>query len=250
MLHFLQFIYNTFLLPPGIIILALMYLCFITYYKKRKCPKFLIIVTIILYTISISWFGDLLIRSLESRYTPPTNPSGDVIVMLGGGALADVQGVHGNGQLSGNAANKLLMVTQLYHRTHLPIILSGGQVYETTGNESEIGKSILLSMGIPEDKIIIENSSRNTTENAMFTKKIIEAYGFNKLILVTSAFHMQRSVLQFNKVGLEVTPYPTDYQANKTATFEAAKLWPNSGALQNVSLAIKEYIGILASKWY
>lgn len=251
MLYFLKFVYSTFLLPPGIFIVILAVCCIRQYWKQQRIPKLLLSITAVFYLLSTSLVGDGLIRTLEERYNPPTQLQGDVIVMLGGGALPDVTGVHGLGQLSGSAANRLLTTAQLYHILQMPILVSGGQVYQTSGSEAEIAKAILISLGVPEGKIIVENQSRNTTENAVYSKQLMELNALHKPILVTSAFHMERAVRQFNKTGTQVLPYPTDYQAKRTAEVElAAQLYPSAAALQNVSLAIKEYVGILVSRWY
>ena len=70
----------------------------------------------------------------------------------------------------------------------------------------------------------------------------------NRIILVTSAFHMKRSVAIFKKLGLEVIPFPTDYRAlNMGMNFDA--FVPSTGALDTTTLAIKEWIGIIAYEW-
>ena len=162
----------------------------------------------------------------------------------------DTPNLSGQGHLSSHAANRLLTAAQLYHKYHLPIIVSGGKVLETTGTEAEIAHHILLNLGIPEDKILVESQSRNTTENALFSKKIMEQRSLSHPILVTSAFHMPRSVLQFAKAGISVTPYPADYQTNVNGQFTMFDFVPSGEALKNMSLSLKEYIGLAAVKWY
>jgi len=250
LIYFIKFLYSTFLFPPGIIIIALVLLCLYLYRRHFDLAKILIIVTLVFYLTTIPLVGDQLIGSLESRYQPPSDVHGDVIIMLGGGATLDTPNVNGFGHLSGFAANRLLTCAQLYHKLNLPIIVSGGKVLETTGAEADIAKVILMGLGVPGDQVIVENQSLNTTENAVFTKKLIQQYNFSQPILVTSAFHMKRSVLQFEKVNLLVIPYPTDYQTNLQSKFQPHQLWPNATALLNVSLALKEYVGILAVQWY
>lgn len=88
-------------------------------------------------------------------------------------------------------------------------------MFEDSGREAMIGKRILLGVGIPEDMIIIEDSSLNTKQNAENVKNILETKGFSSPILVTSAFYMERSVLNFSRIGVEVIPFPADYMANK-----------------------------------
>ncbi|XEQ93841.1 hypothetical protein SCACP_27380 [Sporomusa carbonis] len=189
-------------------------------------------------------------RSLESRHRPPQAVSGDVIVVLGGGATADTPNVHGQGHLTGFAANRLLTAVQLQRLINVPIIVSGGQVFASSGKEAEIARHILLGLGVPDDKIIVEGQSLNTTDNAKFTKEILDERGFTRPILVTSAFHMERAVRQFAKFGTAVTPYPTDYQTNTRLIFEWNQLWPRADAFYNTQLAVKEYLGLMAVRWF
>jgi len=250
LIYFIKFLYSTFLFPPGSIIIALLLLCVYLSRRHAGLAKIVIMLTLIFYVTTISLVGDQLIGSLEGQYQPPSDARGDVIIMLGGGATLDTPNVYGQGHLSGFAANRLLTCAQLYHKLNLPILVSGGKVLETTGSEADIAKVILKGLGVPEDKIIVENQSLNTTENAQYTKILLKEYGFIQPILVTSAFHMERSVLQFKKVHLSVIPYPTDYQTNLHSKFQPHQLWPSASALLNVSLALKEYVGILVVKWY
>ena len=250
LIYFIKFLYSTFLFPPGSIIFALLLLCLYLYRRHSNLTKLVMMITLIFYLTTISLVGDQLIGSLEGKYQPPNDVRGDVIIMLGGGATLDTPNVHGQGHLSGFAANRLLTCVQLYHKLNLPILVSGGKVLETTGSEADIAKTILIGLGVPENKIIVENQSLNTTENARFTKVLLEQYGFIQPILVTSAFHMERSILQFEKVKLSVIPYPTDYQTNLHRSFQPHQLWPSANALLDVSLAFKEYVGILAVHWY
>lgn len=250
LVYFIKFLYSTFLFPPGIIILGLFILCGFLYRRQRRQAKILALLTLVFYLCTISFVSDRLIGPLEGKYQPSSNVSGDVIVMLGGGATLDTPNVNGLGHLSGFAANRLLTCVQLYHKLNVPILVSGGKVLETTGCEAEIAKVILMGLGVPADKVIVENKSLNTTENAKFTKELLEQNNFRQPILVTSAFHMERAVLQFTKVNVAVTPFPTDYQTNVETGFQPHQLWPSAGALLDVSLALKEYVGILAVKWY
>jgi uncharacterized SAM-binding protein YcdF (DUF218 family) len=246
----IKFLYITFLLPPGLFIAAMTVLCLWLYRRKQHGVWALAILTGLLYLISTPLVGDYLMRSLENRYQPPSHVSGDVIVMLGGGATADTPNVHGTGHLLGFAANRLLTAAQLHYITGVPVIVSGGQVFANTGKEAEIAEHILRGLGIPANKIIVEGQSLNTTDNAKFTKAILDEQGFTRPILVTSAFHMERSVAQFTKYNMAVTPYPTDYQTNTRFIFEWYQLWPRADAFYNTQLVIKEYLGLLAVSWF
>lgn len=250
MIYLIKMIYNLLIMPPSNLIILMFILAFWLRIKQVKQWKSLIAIASLLYIVSIPLVGDLLITSLEARYTPPEQLAGDVIVMLGGGATSDTPNVYGSGHLTGNSANRLLTAVQLHNQIQVPIIVSGGKVFEWSGNEGDIAKRIMSQLNVPEKDIILENKSLNTSQNALYTKEVLEEQGFEKPIVVTSAFHMYRSVLQFEKVGIEVIPYPTGYQANIHKIYSVEDFIPRADALMNVRLTVKEYVGILASKWY
>lgn len=170
--------------------------------------------------------------------------------MLGGGATLDTPNINTAGHLSGSAANRLITAAELQKMLNVPIIVSGGQVYKNTGTEAMIAEKILTALGVPENKIITESKSLNTTQNAEFTKKLLVKNNFKKPLLVTSAFHMKRAVLQFKRYSQEVTPFPTDYQSNVKQVIQIADLVPSADAMLEVSSTLKEYLGILYSKCY
>lgn len=250
MLYFVKFLYSAFLLPPGIFILVFALVSFKFFKKQRPIALIFIGATILLYLSSISLISNLLMRPLENKYRPPAQINGDVLIVLGGGATLDTPNLNGKGHLSSIAANRLLTCIQLYRQLHLPIIVSGGQVYQTTGCEARIAGQILLDAGVPNDRILIEDDSLNTTENAENVKKILTRHSFQRPILITSAFHLPRAVRQFEKINVDITPYPADYHTNVSFRFSFRQLVPSSDALNDLSLALKEYLGLLVAKWY
>ncbi|MZP29725.1 YdcF family protein [Heliobacterium undosum] len=241
----MKFIYS-FMLPPGLFI-PLLLLAALYYRRKHQLGPagFSAAMALLLYLFSISAVGETMIRSLENRYLPPDKPSGDVIIMLGGGATMDTPDVDGLGQMTGGSANRLLASARLHRLTGAPIIVSAGQVLENTGNESRIALRQLAGLGVPESMIIVEETSRNTEENARYTKEILDARGFKKPILVTSAFHMERSVRHFSKLGMSTLPFPTDYRVNRQALYTLNDWAPSASAMGNASLAMKEYLGLI-----
>lgn len=246
----IKVIYKILFLPPANIILLMLLLSFFLKKKNINQWKMLMVLTLMLYFVSIPLIGSTFIKTLEKRYTPPVEMEGDIILMLGGGATLNTPNLDGQGHLSSHASSRLLTTAQLENKLNIPVLITGGQVYKQTGNEGEIAKRILIQLGISEERILIENRSFNTSENAKFSKTILDANGLSKPILVTSAFHMHRSVLQFEKYGMEVIPYPTDYQTNTKRIITYNDFIPTTYGLNNFRTALKEYIGILAVKWY
>jgi len=248
MLYFIKFVYSSFILPPGIFILAFLILSIYLMRKKHKKPAAILLVAdLLLYILSTGVFSNAFIHTLEGKYSFPKEIRGDVIIELGGGAIADTTGVHGKGTLSSNAASRMITVLQLYNKLKVPIIVSGGKVYEDTGDEAQISKAILMSLGVAAEDIIIDNRSLNTEQNAKNCAVILKEKGFTKPLLVTSAFHMPRSVKLFMKKGVRVTAIPCDYQTNSKLTTTLWSFVPSSFSLSNTALAFKEYLGMLKS---
>lgn len=247
MIYFIKFLYKTFILPPGIIIFFMILYGIHLYKKGNKAYRGIALFAILLYFCSISLTGDFAIHTLEDDYIPPSYANGDAIIMLGGGATLDTPNVNVKGNLSGAAANRLLTCAELYNKLHVPVIISGGKVYEFTGDEAQICKSILINIGVKKSDIITDDKSLNTEENALNTAKILRQKGFVKPVLVTSAFHMRRSVLFFKKNNVQVIPYPCDYRVNVNKYITLDDFISNSDAMSNLSIAIKEYIGCIAA---
>jgi len=234
------------ILPPGCLIIALLMYIILYYRKSKKSPKLIIAIFTIFYMLSIPLTSDLLMHSLEYKYQPPGKIDGDVVIVLGGGATLTSPDFNGNGNLSGPAANRLLTAARIHTKTGLPIIFSGGKVFKSTGNEAEIAKRQLLDLGLSSNDVIIENKSINTTENAKFTASLLTKYKFTKPILITSAFHMQRAVINFNNSGIKnFQIYPTDYSTNKKLSVNFNSFVPSSSSFNYSTVALHEYLGII-----
>ncbi|EPZ45123.1 YdcF family protein [Alicyclobacillus acidoterrestris] len=244
-------IVESLILPPGLFAVIMAILGYFAYRKLRRISIALFLVAAIVYASSTQMVAGALIRPLEDAYPQPRHPHGDVIVMLGGGSVIGTPDINGEGNLSGSAANRLLTTARLYDMLHLPIIITAGPKRMVQGqdqSEAQIAKRELISLGIPSGLIYTENNSRNTEENAEFTKPILKAHHLRHPILVTSAFHMSRAVLDFEHYGIEVTPFPTDYQASTiSGSYQLAYL-PSTAALDVTELALKEYVGWVATK--
>ena len=222
------------ILPPGLFIILLAILTFYLIKINLRLSFFVALGTIIFYLLCTGLVADFCMGKLEKVYQPPEhveNVGADVIVLLGGGAFRDVQDVEGEGTLASSAASRLLTAVRLQRLLNLPIILSGGQVYSDSGAEAEISGRILKSFGVPEEKILLETKSINTTQNAIYSAEIMREKNFQKPLVVTSAFHMQRAVLNFSRQGFEIIPYPTNFTVSQNPEFHYTKLRPQAEAL-------------------
>ena len=239
------------MLPPGIFILAFWGLAIYSWRcrQEKKLAVILAGITFVFYLLCTSVVAEQTMGWLESAYEPPANPQGDVIIMLGGGAMPDSPDVDGTGALCASPANRLLTAVRLQRRLDVPILVSGGQVYSDSGPEAQIARRILLSLGVPDDKILVETKSINTTQNAKFSTEILREHGLSQPLLVTSAFHMKRSVLNFEKQGVAVTAYPADYQVSHHPVFHYTKLRPQTEALLNNVTVLQETMRNMVTRY-
>jgi uncharacterized SAM-binding protein YcdF (DUF218 family) len=104
-------------------------------------------------------------------------------------------------------------------------------------------KGILISLGVDEDLIYTDTKSRDTRENALYVKRICGTLGCERVILVTSAFHMRRATAVFRKAGLKVTPYPADFRFE--GRYNLYSLFPKYSVFYDSVTAVREYLGII-----
>jgi uncharacterized SAM-binding protein YcdF (DUF218 family) len=232
-----------FLLPPGIFILSLIVCGVWLLFKKRKAGIANIIIGYLIWVFSTSPVHNALYRGLESSFSVPRNIEGDVIVLLGGGVYDKVADLSGIGAPSEEMFGRIVTAVRLQKRLNVPIIVSSGKVFEHTSAGAPIVKRFLFELGVPADDIIIEDRSRDTFENATYTREICSSSGFKKPIGVTSASHLKRSVMIFEKVGLEVLPVPALFRSWQERQYGWADYLP--GTLKHAENAIHEYLGLV-----
>jgi uncharacterized SAM-binding protein YcdF (DUF218 family) len=100
-----------------------------------------------------------------------------------------------------------------------------------------------MRWGVPEDVIFLEGSSRNTRENALYSRNIINAINCEAPLLVTSAAHMPRALAAFDSAGVRVTPVTTDVRVVDNGLPPMADFLPDARALAMTSDAIREWVG-------
>src|SRR3989339_29838 len=194
-----------------------------------------------------------LMRTLECRYSPSYKyPPVSAIVLLGGAEVPKLPPRIYNE--TNQNADRIMNAARLFKKKHAPyLITTGGKISflkDFYGSEADISSSLLTELfGVDSRKILIEPESKNTYENAVNVKKLLEKYNLKPaIILVTSAYHMHRSVAVFNKQGFTVYPAPTDYYQDENFQFKFYMFFPDSGALGMSTLVLHEYYGMLGYK--
>jgi len=201
-----------------------------------------------LMIFAFSPLGAALMRPLEDRFpTMPLamEPPTGIIVL--GGAMDQGISLSRRQTTLDDAADRLttgVALARLYPKARL--IFSGGSGSIEHPDESEAAgvERFWRELGVPESQMSFESKSRNTYENALFTRELFHPQPQDRWLLVTSAFHMPRSVGIFRALGMNVIAFPVDYR-----TYGAPVDFVPSDAtraINNVETAVREYIGLLA----
>lgn len=247
MLYVVKWLY-LWILPLGGIVVIMAAAAAYQFRRRSAGRAAVMAALVLLYGLSVEPAEVLLMRPLETRYAQPAPDEvrGDVIIFLGGGAVASVPDTGGEGQLAGASANRLLTAARLQKRRHLPVILSGGVVTARDADESAAARRALTDLGVDEAMIVTEGKSRTTAENAAYAAAICRSRGWRRPIVVTSAFHMPRAAALFAREGLDVTPYPCDYRTGGAAASLPYAVIPRAAVLADSCLALKEYAALAA----
>lgn len=195
--------------------------------------------------------GVMAIRPLEERFARPATMPRDVstIIMLGGATSGRVSTRRQVAELTeaGDRLTETLRLAQLYPQAR--IVLSGGSGLMVDDGESEAltARRFFIGLGVEPSRLVLEGESRNTDENAENTLAMLGEVTGN-VMLVTSAFHMPRSVGIFRTSGLEVIAWPTDYRSTGAESFGLDVVNPAVNVV-TTSVAMKEWIGLVVYHW-
>ncbi len=192
----------------------------------------------------------LLLRPLEAPYPPLAHrPDGiGAIVVLGGA----VRGSDGEGLASEPAEDTLyrcLRAAEMYHQgPPCPVLISGGKVDPESPDPpvSHAMRDLLLRLGIPAADLFVEDVSRNTHENAIESARVLRERGLGRVLLVTEAAHLERSLRCFRKQGVDAVPCGCRYA---TLEFSATvtDFLPNPAVTRGTAAAVHEWVGLA---WY
>ena len=242
----------------GILIspLSILILCSLVAANRMKKKNSVIIYLCLLffYLISIDPIKQIFVYPLESYSYEKENlgPNLDqvnAIVVLGGGVT--YHGVWDRPRLSLDALARTYKAKQVYDALNgdVPIISSSGLPKPEQGIPAEgvIIASVLENMQVFD--AVIENASRNTFENALLTRKMLEAKGewFEPypIILVSSALHLPRAIACFEKQGFKVIPSASHYLGSSEFVISYSSFLPLPTNISHISQAVHEYVGLL-----
>ena len=218
--------------------------------RFRPFGRKLMIASIVLLAIAgFSPLGNILIYPLEQRFPPWDGASGapDGVIILGGSIDPDLSLAHDTAVIR-SAADRIVAGAALARRyPNARIVFSGGSanLISTDAKEGDFVGDTLESLGVPKSRLIIERLSRNTLENAVFSKALVAPKPGERWLLVTSAYHMPRSVGLFRKAGFPVEPYPVDWRVGgRSDRFNFMQI--AADGFSRSDIATREWMGLLA----
>jgi uncharacterized SAM-binding protein YcdF (DUF218 family) len=217
--------------------------------RRARVGRFLTVASLLaLAVLGLSPLGNALIIPLEERFPPWDDTRGppDGIVVLGGAITPDVSAARNEVALD-EAAERVTAAVALARRyPDARIIYSGGTValIFPEGSEAASAVRIFESLGIPHARIIAEEQSRNTLENAVFSRLLAMPQPGERWLLVTSGYHMPRAMGAFRQAGFTVEAYPVDWRTRGPQ--DVARPFSTLGSgLERADTAAREWVGLL-----
>ncbi len=242
---------SAFLLPPGLN-LSLAGIGALLMLRWRRIGAGVVALALVtLYLLSMSAVSGPMMASLE---TYPALTTGDgkqadvgAIVVLAGDRYANAPEYDGFDTVSRLTLERLRYAARLHRQTSLPVLLTGGAPLGQDFSLAFVMKQVLVD----DFRVPVawsEGNSRTTWENAEYTREILAEDGIARFYLVTHAWHMQRAMMAFRRMGLQPVAAPTRFTTRSSARDGKWLAWlPSAAALRQSSLAMHEYLGQV---WY
>ena len=202
---------------------------------------------VVLGLLGLRAIPDALLRPLENRYPVPMAEAMDrhVGIIVLGGALQhpDSFAAHAQVPLGESAERMTVPVGLMRKHPSLELVFSGGEgrLLTTGVTESELAKVFFEQQGLDMARVRLEDGSRNTRENAQQVAKMLGDRCLQPWLLVTSAWHMPRSMAEFEALGCNVTPYPVDFRTGDATSLSEYALAPS---LLRWQTALHERLGL------
>lgn len=239
------------LIRPETLLVLLFVLPLLLLWRRRISAAFRALLFVLAVTMFIGLVpvGYLVLNPLERAYAPNPELSAPTgIIVLGG--MEDIAPAYTGKIAQVNHAGERLIVTyELAQRfPEAKVLYSGGRVILNPDSAPgiQVGPKILRRLGLPDARLIVENRSRTTAENAVLAREKVPDQSAGPWVLVTSAFHMPRALGTFCAAGWrDLIPYPTDYRGGN---LKADIKWDLAEHLIQLNTGVKEWIGLAAYK--
>jgi uncharacterized SAM-binding protein YcdF (DUF218 family) len=239
--------------PGNLLVILLAFGSLLLFTRWRGFGRFLIaLLALAAIATAVLPVGQWLLEPLEDRFPQLTTlpDKVDGIIMLGGAVSTVLSDVHHQPQVNEHADRFIAFANLARRYPNAKLVFSGGGAALRGGlyREADASREVMLWLGMDVNRVTFERESRNTFENVVNSKAMVQPAPGETWLLVTSAFHMPRAIGIFRTEGWSVIPDPVDYLTGA----EADGPGYGAGFLENLgqaSLAIKEWSGLLANHW-
>jgi uncharacterized SAM-binding protein YcdF (DUF218 family) len=238
------------LLPTNFLIVLAVIGALLSVTRFARAGRRIMIAAIVLLALAaFSPLGNLLLYPLESRFPPWDAAQGapDGIVVLGGPIDPDLSAAHGRPVVN-SAPDRFVAAAVLAQKyPNARIVYSGGSssLISNEAREADYAAALFESLGVARARLLLDRDSRNTYENALFSKALAAPKPGQRWLLVTSAFHMPRAVGLFRKAGFAVEPYPVDWRIGQRGDVLAFTQFSTDGLI-HTDAAMREWLGLVA----
>ncbi|MEZ2130109.1 MULTISPECIES: YdcF family protein [unclassified Sinorhizobium] len=203
---------------------------------------------LVLFLTLYTTVGPYLLQDLEERFPRPAGdpPELQCMIVLGGAFETEVTTTRGGIEMSAGGDRFVEALRLARKFPDARILVSGGDGSITGGYEGDgdIAKRFFPIFGIGRERLVEEAQSRTTFENAVNTKELLARNGLSNCLLITSGYHMPRSIGIFRKLDIPVTPWPTDYRTTGKVRLGLDFTQPSLNA-QHMATAIREWMGLV-----
>lgn len=216
--------------------------------RRQKTGK--LIVTsgfTLLVVISYGWVTDPLLRSLERTYTPPGQPvlaEAKWVIVLGGGTSSD-PALPLTARMTGGTLSRLMEGIRLQRQIPGSRLLLSGASVLGSGSDAEAMSAVAVALGVAPAAIVLDDVSLDTESQAVNVARIV---GDEPSVVVTSAYHMRRTIALFAKAGVKPVPAPAHYVAQTNRGIGPGAFYPRVGGLLSAQIVENEYLGIAWSR--
>ncbi|MZH13371.1 MAG: YdcF family protein [Nitrospinae bacterium] len=233
---------------PNRFLLLLLFVgvCLLYLGREKLGKKLVTIVTAILFIIGLVPVQNLMLVPLENRFPvpEPLPEKIDGVIVLGGSEIPHLTKIRGQVSLSGSVERLTTFLNLARRFPEAKLVYAGGQgaIGAQEYKAAHTAKLFFEQMGLDTGRVLFDSQSRNTMENAQNALQLVKPENGEKWVLITSAWHMARSVGIFRKLGWQVIPYPVDF--GTTGKTEFYLQVPALTRVSGFSTTLYEYIGL------
>jgi uncharacterized SAM-binding protein YcdF (DUF218 family) len=252
MFYAISKIFWLFAAPSNLIALMIFIGALIWWWGRVRPGRWMLLTGAALYIVCASGpVGPLLTLALENRFSRPAldMPAPDGVIVLGG-AMDETMIANRGALVLGPSGSRMTEAAALALRyPNAKMVFTGGSA-DILGNGSSMSEAqgarlLFTSLGLPPDRFVYEDRSRNTWENAIFTRDLVQPKAGERWLLVTSATHIPRAMGVFRQAGFDVVAWPAHYFTSGRLRDALSPARQASDGLMLVDIAAREWIGLV-----